>query len=255
MVDIAAEKAGIAKAGVPLVTQLYPPTIGGRIGQVAHEAGAKWLPRGGAWDASVSRSKLKYRDRAGTLDLPLPRLPCRHQAMNAALCVAMLRHQDQLEVPVGAFEAAMEWAYWPARMQRLLPGPLTQILPEGSELWIDGGHNPAAARAIAAYARRHFASGLPLVLVFASLTSKDPRGTLRPFHGIATAVHTVPIGDHDFRDPADLAALARSMGFRASAHATLGEALGAVETPARVLVFGSLYLAGEALAANGQAPD
>ena len=255
MIDIAAEKAGIAKAGVPLVTQLYPAAIGDRIGQIAHDAGAKWLPRGGAWNASVSRSKLRYRDRAGTLDLPLPRLPGRHQAMNAALSVAMLRHQDQLELPAGALNAAMDWADWPARMQRLLPGPLTQILPAGSELWIDGGHNPAAARAIADHARRHFAPGLPLVLVFASLTSKDPRGMLRPFQGIATAVHTVPIGDHDFRDPADLAALAHSMGFGGSAHATLGEALTAIKSPARVLVVGSLYLAGEALAANGQVPD
>jgi dihydrofolate synthase/folylpolyglutamate synthase len=255
MVDIAGEKAGIAKAGAPLVTQLYPPAIGDRIGQIASEAGAKWLPRGGPWDATVRQGKLRYRDRAGALDLPLPRLAGRHQAMNAALSVAMLRHQDKLKVPDSAFNVAMGWADWPARMQRLGPGPLTGLLPKGSELWIDGGHNPSAARAIAAYARRHFAPDLPLVLVFASLTSKDPRGTLAPFQGLATEVHTLPIADHDFRDPGELAKLARSMGFQASAHATLDQALKSITSPARVLAFGSLYLAGEALAANGVIPD
>jgi len=254
MADIAAEKAGIAKRGAPLITQLYPPAISGRIGEIANGIGAHWLPRGGEWDAIASR-KLRYRDRNGTLELPLPRLPGRHQAMNAALAVAIMRHQDKLEVPGSALDAAMGLADWPARMQQLGPGPLTRLLAPGSELWIDGGHNPSAARAIAAFARRRSPSGLPLTLVFASLASKDPKGTLKPFEGIAEAVHTVPIGDHEFRQPEELAALARTMGFRANAHATLHQALKAIKAPARVLVFGSLYLAGEALAANGQAPD
>ena len=255
MIDIAGEKAGIAKVGAPLVTQLYPRPIAERVGQIALAAGAQWLPRGGRWDAIAARGKLRYRDRAGTLDLPLPRLPGRHQAMNAALAVAMLRHQEKLDVPASALNAAMGWADWPARMQRLGPGPLAELLPPGSELWIDGGHNSSAARAIAAYARRSFAPDLPLVLVFASLTSKDPRGTLKPFQGIAADVHTVPIAEHEFRNPAELAALARSMGFEGAAHSTLDHALGAIGSPARVLIFGSLYLAGQALAANGQLPD
>jgi dihydrofolate synthase/folylpolyglutamate synthase len=175
--------------------------------------------------------------------------------MNAALAVAMLRHQDRLEVRPGALGAAMGWADWPARLQQLAPGPLTKLLPKGSELWIDGGHNPAAARAIAAYARKNLTGDLPLTLVFASLAAKDPKGMLEPFQGIAAAVRTVPIADHEFRPPEELAALANTMGFDASPHATLNEALGAIRSPTRVLVFGSLYLAGEALAANGQPPD
>jgi dihydrofolate synthase/folylpolyglutamate synthase len=254
LAGIAAEKAGIAKSGAPLVTQLYPPAIAKQIGAVATEAGAVWLPRGGPWDASVARGRLRYRDQAGSLDLPLPRLPGRHQAMNAALAVAMLRHQDRLEVPPSALSAAMGWADWPARLQRLEPGPLTGLLPEGSELWVDGGHNPSAARAIAAHARKHFADGLSLTLVFASLASKDPKGTLGPFQGLAAAVRTVPIADHEFRPPEELAELARAMGFEASAYATLRDAL-SIQIPARVLVFGSLYLAGEALGANGQPLD
>ena len=252
---IAAEKAGIAKAGVPLVTQLYPPALAKQIGAIANRAGAVWLPRGGGWDAAVARGKLRYRDKAGSLDLPLPRLPGRHQAMNAALAVAMLRHQDRLEVPPSALSAAMGWADWPARLQQLAQGPLTKLMPKGSELWVDGGHNPSAARAIAAHARKSFAGEPPFTLVFASLASKDPKGTLEPFQGIAKAVRTVPIADHDCRTPEELAELADTMGFETSAHTTLRDALCAVRSPERVLLFGSLYLAGEALAANGQQPD
>ena len=124
MTDIAAEKAGIAKPDVPLVTQLYPPAVAGRIGKAAHGSGAPWLPRGGSWDAIVRQSQLHYRDEQGELRLPLPRLPGRHQAMNAALAVAMLRHQEALRVPISALSAAMGWADWPARLQHLAPGPL-----------------------------------------------------------------------------------------------------------------------------------
>jgi dihydrofolate synthase/folylpolyglutamate synthase len=255
LAGIAAEKAGIAKPGAPLVTQHYPPAIAKQIGAIANEVGAVWLQRGDAWDATISRGKMHYRDRAGSLDLPLPRLPGRHQAMNAVLAVAMLRHQDRLEVPPSALGAAMGWADWPARLQQLATGPFTKLLPKESELWIDGGHNPAAAHAIAAYARKNLTGDLPLTLVFASLASKDPKGMLEPFQGIAAAVRTVPIADHEFRRPDELAALARAMGFDASPHASLQEALGAIRSPARVLLFGSLYLAGEALAANRQLPD
>ena len=252
---IAAEKAGIAKSGAPLVTQLYPPQISSRIGEIASEVGARWLPRGGPWGAIARQGRLHYRDEQGELSLPLPRLPGRHQALNAALAVAMLRHQQALPVPASALDAAMERAKWPARMQRLGDGPLTRLLPDGSELWVDGGHNASAARAIAAHVRRHLAGGLPLVMLFASLTAKDPRKTLRPFAGLLSEVRTLPIRDHDCRKPQDLAALARSMDIPAAAHGSIEEALRGIAEPSRVLVFGSLYMAGEALAANGEIPD
>lgn len=253
--DIAAEKAGIAKHRVPLVTQLYPPAVSSRIWEVAREKGAVWLPRGGSWDAALRHGKLRYSDRSGRLDLPLPRLPGKHQVMNAALAVAMLRHQSAIDAPVSALAAAMHAADWPARMQRLADGPLTRLLPGGSELWLDGGHNPSAARAVAELAQLRFGDGLPLVLVFASLGTKDPKRTLSPFRGIAAQVLTLPIAGHECRDPDELAQLARSLGFRAEAHDRIESALGAIRVPARVLVFGSLYLAGEVLAANDQAPD
>jgi dihydrofolate synthase/folylpolyglutamate synthase len=253
--DIAAEKAGIAKAGVPLVTQLYPPPISSRIWQIAQDKKALWLPRGTRWDATVRQGKIRYRDEYGALDLPLPRLPGKHQAMNAALAVAMLRHQDKLDVPESALRAAMGRVDWPARMQRLSNGPLTRLLPDGSELWLDGGHNPSAARTIAEFVQLRFNDDLPLVLVFASLGTKDPKGTLSPFRGLAARVLTLPVGDHEYRDPQDLADLAKSMGFRAEPHGNLSEALAALKAQARVLILGSLYLAGEALAANNEIPD
>jgi dihydrofolate synthase/folylpolyglutamate synthase len=247
--DIAGEKAAIAKAGVPLVTQLYPPAIGARIGEIAQERGASWLPRGGAWDAIARQGKLRYRDEQGVLDLPLPRLPGRHQAMNAALAIAMLRHQDALRVPPSALSAAMGWADWPARLQRLAPGPLIG----NREVWLDGGHNPSAARQIAIFARHQFDE--PLHIVFASLATKDPPGMLEPFKGIAAHVHAVPIPDHACFSPSDLVEIAGELGFAADAHDSVADALAVIPPDDRVLIFGSLYLAGAVLAANDQVPD
>jgi dihydrofolate synthase/folylpolyglutamate synthase len=255
LADIAAEKAGIAKRGVPLVTQLYPPQIGSRISEVARDKGAIWFPRGTAWEAGVRRGKLHYRDEHGALELPLPRLPGRHQAMNAALAVAMIRHQRSLDVPESALRSAMARVEWPARMQKFTNGRLTRLLPARSELWVDGGHNPSAARAIAELIQLRFDDDLPLVLVFASLGSKNPKATLSPFRGLAALVLTLPVRDHESRDPHELARLAQSLGFRAQAHDHIARALAAIAVPTRVLVFGSLYLAGEVLAANGTVPD
>jgi dihydrofolate synthase/folylpolyglutamate synthase len=255
MVDIAGEKAGIAKRGVPLVTQLYPPELAGRISGIAKDVGAIWEPRGLHWDAIVRQGKLHYRDRQGELALPLPRLPGKHQALNAALAVAMLRHQSALEVPPAALGAAMGWTNWPARLQQLHRGPLFDMLPRGSELWVDGGHNPSAARLVAEYARKNWSEGLPLVLLFASLTTKDAAGVLRPFKGIAAQVLTLPIEGHECRPPKELALLAESMGLPAKPKSSLADAMTALPKPARILVFGSLYLAGETLALNGPLPD
>lgn len=248
--SIGAEKAGIAKTGVPLVTQLYPAAVAARIGKTAQGRDAPWLARGGAWDAIVRQGKLDYRDAQGELLLPMPRLPGRHQAMNAALAIAMLRHQQALEIPASALSAAMGWADWPARLQHLAPGPLVA----DREVWLDGGHNPSAARQIAAWARHHFADGKPLHLIFASLATKDPAGMLEPFAGAAAHVHTVPIPDHSCFSPDDLAEIAADLGFRSDAHDDVAQALAAAPRDARVLIFGSLYLAGAVLAANDQVP-
>ena len=251
LTDIAAEKAAIAKPGVPLVTQLYPPAVATRVAEVAHEQDALWLPRGAIWDAIVREGKLRYQDQRGTLDLPVPRLPGRHQAMNAALAIAMLRHQDVLRVPTIALSAAMGWADWPARLQRLARGPLVA----SREVWLDGGHNPAAARQVAAFVKHRFADGKPLHMIFASLATKDPPGMLEPFENLLARVHAVAIPDHASFAPSDLSEIAHDLGFAADAHDSVEEALSAIPDDARVLIFGSLYLAGQVLAANDQVPD
>jgi dihydrofolate synthase/folylpolyglutamate synthase len=250
LTDIAAEKAAIAKPGAPLITQLYPPAVASRVAKVAHERGAFWLPRGGEWDAIVRQGRLHYRDGHGELNLPLPRLPGRHQAMNAALAIAILRHQDEFRAPPTALSAAMGWADWPARLQRLAPGPLV----DKREVWLDGGHNPSAARQIASFARHEFADGKPLHLVFASLSTKDPGGMLEPFKDIAASVLTVPIPDHGSFSPDDLVEVAAEFNLSAEPFENFEQAVASVPSDARVLIFGSLYLAGAVLAANDQLP-
>jgi dihydrofolate synthase/folylpolyglutamate synthase len=251
LAGIAAEKAAIAKRGVPLVTQLYPPPIARRIEQVALERGACWLPRGSSWDAIARQGKLRYRDEQDELELPLPRLPGRHQAMNAALAIALLRHQHEFALPPSALSAAMGWADWPARLQQLARGPLVG----NREVWLDGGHNPSAARQIASFVKQGFDDGKPLHMVFASLATKHPPRMLEPFRGLLAEVHAVPIPDHACFTPSDLVEIAGNLGFRAFAHDDVEQALGAISPDARVLIFGSLYLAGAVLAANDQLPD
>ncbi|QDP20042.1 bifunctional folylpolyglutamate synthase/dihydrofolate synthase [Sphingomonas xanthus] len=255
MVGVAREKAGIAKPAVPLVTQLYPPDIAAAVAGIAGSVGAPVEARGSSWTASLRHGAINYRDREGMLKLPTPRLAGKHQAMNAALAVAMLRHQSTIAVPPPALTAAMGWAQWPARLQQLTAGPMFDMLPRGSELWVDGGHNPAAARLIADHARRHWQDGKRLVLVFASLASKDAAGTLRPFRGLAQEVLTLGIDGHDCRSPEALEQLAETMGCTARAKVGLADAMAALRQPARVLVFGSLYLAGELLTLNGPLPE
>ena len=255
LIKIAAEKAGIAKRDVPLVTQSYPPDIARRIAEVAATAGAFLVPRGASWAIVPDAAQLHYRDAQGELTLPLPRLPGDHQLLNAGLAIAMIRHQSLLAVPPFALAQAMTNTTWPARLQRLDHGPLVDRLPRGSECWIDGGHNPDAARLVAAFASKEWQDGSPLALVFASLKSKDAAAILAPFEGVAGRVLTLPIPGHDSHAPAELAVLAESMGFTAAPYPDLEAALAAITEPSRALIFGSLYLAGVALSSNGSLPD
>ncbi len=258
--QIAAEKAGIAKAGVPLVTMLYPARIAGPIGEAAAAAGAHWLPRGGRWDAILDGGRLHYRDGDGSLSLPAPRLPGAHQAMNAALAIAMLRHQQRLEVREPALRASTGWTEWPARLQLLSAGPLRDGLPGGSELWLDGAHNAAAARAVADFFRGHVPAGRPFHILFGLLAGKDAPGVLRPFRGRPLTLHAIPVPGHEHHAPDALAAAARAAGLNAMPAAGVEEALQWIARhadrakPPIVLILGSLYLAGEVLKANGQPP-
>jgi dihydrofolate synthase/folylpolyglutamate synthase len=241
---IAAEKAGIAKPGVPLLTQRYPPAVAARIAEVAALRSARLMPRGDAWNAALHEGKLHVR--VGTRDavsLPLPKLPGAHQADNLALAAAMLEAQEALAVPASALRSAALWAQWPARLQRIGEGPLFDELPAGSELYVDGGHNPSAGRAIAAWAGE-LGEGLPLVIILGLVETKDWEAYVKGLPAAARRIG-VPVPGHRHWPP-DLLAPEHAPDLEA--------ALRMVRAPARVLVAGSLHLAGDFLRQNGPLP-
>ncbi len=252
---VAFEKAGIAKSGVALVTQKYATSMAQTIAAQTTKSGAKLLACGEAWDAVTYEGRLHYRDEAGKLTLPLPRMIGAHQADNAALAVAMLRHQTAITVPEAALSAAMEWTRWPARMQLLGKGPLTDLLPEGSSVWLDGGHNPDAGVAIAMILE----DGPPVHVIIGMLANKDALGFLKPFTHKIASLHTVPIPGHEHHDPDDLCeVVSKRLGIDAYSSETLLAAVQRLSTasnPRNILICGSLYLAGEVLRANNQVPD
>ncbi|MGJ3649622.1 bifunctional folylpolyglutamate synthase/dihydrofolate synthase [Sphingomonas sp. GlSt437] len=253
---IAFEKAGIAKPDVPLVTQAYVPAARDAVLDVAQARRAMPLMRDEMWHAASSDGRLAYRDATGALDLPLPHLPGSHQTDNAALAVAMLRHQSAIAVPAEAIAAGIVAARWPARLQQLGPGPLVDRLG-GRAVWIDGGHNADGAQAVA----RAMAPMAPLGLVFALMANRRIDDVLGPIAPLVAYAHFVPITGHAGHDPRDIAMVAQSrLGLSTSAPAfSLDQAIDRLAadpaTPANVLIAGSLYLAGEALALNREWPD
>ncbi len=253
---IAFEKAGIAKSGVPLVTQKYAASMANTIAVQSTLSGAELMARGEAWDAVIYEGRLHYRDEAGKISLPLPRMTGAHQADNAALAVAMLRHQSAITVPEAALSAAMEWTRWPARMQLLAKGPLTDVLPEGSQVWLDGGHNPDGGAAIA----KTLDSGPPVHVIIGMLKNKDALGFLRPFAHKVESLHAVPIRGHEHHDPKDICWWVQdSLGVLFAdpvdnVNVAL-ERLAARGEAVNVLICGTLYLAGQVLRLNDQVPD
>ncbi|WP_448664478.1 bifunctional folylpolyglutamate synthase/dihydrofolate synthase [Sphingomonas sp. CJ20] len=258
---IAAEKAGIAKPGVPLVTMAYSPEIAAVIGASAAQRGATWQAEGAEWRYAVGAEAIAYADGQGSLTLPLPALAGPHQPGNLALATAILRHQTALTLPDSAYAEAARAARWPARMQRLGAGPLTARLPAGAEVWLDGGHNAAAGDAVAGALRAIVGdSGRPVTLVLGMLANKDADGLLDPLAPLADRVIAVPVPGHAHHAPEEIAAAAAARGV-----AVVDIAAGPAEALARiaadsgpapiVLIAGSLYLAGGVLAANGELPD
>jgi dihydrofolate synthase / folylpolyglutamate synthase len=244
---IAFEKAGIAKTGVPLVTMAYAPNVAAQIEQVAAKRCCAFHPKGSVWDAVTYNGSLHYQDMSGKLKLPLPTLPGGHQAMNAALAVAMIRHQSAVKVPEAALRAAMGWAHWPARLQRLAPGPLVG----DREVWLDGGHNEAAGATIAAFMKD---LGAPFHLITGMLANKDARGLLSHFKGPTTRFTAVPVPGHPCHPPEELAAIARDLGMDADTAEDVTDALARSTAPVTLFLV-SLYLSGEVLRANDQLPD
>ena len=248
---IAFEKASIARPGVPLVTQAYPLDVARTVIETAMQIGARPAMRALDWWAEVDGG-IAYRDRLGELNLPLPALAGTHQADNAALAVAMLRHQSLVEVTPEAMAEGIRAARWPARLQLLGPGPLTALVP-GRKIWLDGGHNPDAGLAIARFfesRRRSLDRGLHLII--GMLVAKNPAAIVAPLRGKLLSLSVVPPPGHEAHAPADFAA---HSDLAVSSFANVPDALRALPPGGDVLIAGSLYLAGEVLRLNREFPD
>jgi dihydrofolate synthase/folylpolyglutamate synthase len=256
---IAAEKAGIAKPGAPLVTQRYAESLFPVMMDAVANARTSWIGQGDGWDAAAYRDRLHYRDEQGRLDTPLPRLAGAHQVQNAALAFAMLRHQSAVPLSEAALKAAPLWAHWPARLQRLDHGPLLAPLPVATTAWLDGGHNAGAGEAISAFFTSDRLEGQKLQLVIGMLANKDVDAFLSPFAGRIAHIHALPVPGHEHHEADRFAAIATRWGIGCTAYEESTAAIRAIaaqcDTAPKLLIGGSLYLAGEILRLNDQLPD
>jgi dihydrofolate synthase/folylpolyglutamate synthase len=247
--EIAGEKAGIIKRGVPCVVGPQVPEGLAVIEARAEALGAPLFVFGQHWHCFAEAGRLIYQDENGLLDLPLPNLPGPHQIQNAGAAIAALR---VLGFDEAACEAAVSRAEWPARMQRLRTGPLVDLAP-GVELWLDGGHNPAGGEALAATL-----AAMPrraTHLICGMLNTKDIAGYLRPLAAHADSLHAISIPGEKNTLPAEVTAdVARGVGMVAHQADSAADALATIaagDPAARVLICGSLYLAGSILRENG----
>ncbi|AWJ88708.1 bifunctional folylpolyglutamate synthase/dihydrofolate synthase [Azospirillum baldaniorum] len=252
---IAGEKAGIFKPGVPAV--IYPQPVEEAARTLAIRAETVGAPVPG-WSVTPTEGGFRFESARRRIELPLPGLAGAHQIVNAGVALACLDHLP-VKVDDAAVRRGLAAVEWPARLQRLTRGPLAEALPAGWDLWLDGGHNDSAGEVLAIQAARWAEEEpkRPLLLVYGMLASKEPREFLGPLAPFVTAARTVAIPGEEASLPAeDTAAATRACGIADSAAAAdVGGALddlkGRVEGPARVLICGSLYLAGTVLAENG----
>ena len=261
LIKIATEKAGIIKRNVPVIVAEQQAEAQAVIEQTARKMRAPLFCATQEWHVGVEHGRLVYHDERGLLDVTAPRLFGRHQFENAGLAIAALRAIPSLTIEPAAFEQGVVSAQWPARMQRLPAGALATLAPQGCELWLDGGHNADGGRvAAAALADLGERVERPVVLIVGMMGNKDARAFLANFSGLTRHVLAVPIPDNDnAMEPEALAAVARSLDLRADVMPGVTEALArlaslAYETPPRILITGSLYLAGHVLAENGTPP-
>jgi dihydrofolate synthase/folylpolyglutamate synthase len=206
------------------------------------------------WQAFEQHGRLVYQDETGLLDLPLPVLSGRFQIDNAGTAVAAIRTLSDPRISDSAIAHGLRHAEWPARMQRLGPGLISRLAPSGTEIWLDGGHNPSAGRAVAeSLAELDERLSRPLALITGMLKTKEVAGYFRPFKGLARRVITVTIPGEANAMPADeLARIARAEGLDASPALSIEDAVRHASqipgAPVRLLIGGSLYLAGRVLA-------
>jgi len=258
--EIAFEKAGILKPQVQAVFGLQTKPAYDVLMREARRLRAPVVAAGEDFGAREEQGRLIFEDSGGLLDLPLPRLAGRHQHQNAANAIATLRLIEP-NLPASAYEAGLIAAEWPARLQSLNRGPIVALAPAGAEIWLDGAHNEDGAKVLAqALADFEDKAPRPLVMICGSLATKDTPAFLRAFKGLAQEVLAVPVnGEHTGRTPREVATMADAEGIPAVACESLDSALrflSAREWPAppRVLIAGSLYLAGEVLRLNENLP-
>ena len=249
---IAFEKAGILKSGVRAVVGPQPPEAAAVIAARAREVGAPLYRHAIEWRAEPTPSGMRYEGARWRLDLPPPSLPGRHQIDNAGAAIAALEGLEAFRLDRDAIARGLGRIEWPARLQRLTRGPLVTLLPPGSELWLDGGHNRGGGEAIAAHAASW--RDLPLDLVFGMLSTHDAKAFLAPFAAQARSLGAVAIpGEANSLRAEDSAAAARAAGLEAKAYPEVAAAVAAAARPgpSRILICGSLYLAGRVLRDNG----
>ena len=258
---IAREKAGILKRGVPLICAEQLPEAMAVIEQQAKRLRAPLHAAGEGWHVNVEHGRLVYQDERGLMDLAAPKLFGRHQFDNAGLAIATLRAQSLFRIEPTAFEAGIVNAEWPARMQRLASGALVEQAPRGSEIWLDGGHNADGGRvAAAALGDLEERVSRPLVVIAGMMGNKDAGAFLANFAGLTRHIIAVQIPDREAAMPPDrLADAARALGMRVETAGTVEAALRSLarltyEVPPRILITGSLYLAGHVLSLNGTPP-
>jgi dihydrofolate synthase/folylpolyglutamate synthase len=251
LAKIAVEKAGIIKPGAPTVSARQQEDAEAVIEAAADKAGVALTLMGRDFDAWGERGRLLVQMQDRLLDLPAPSLPGEHQFANAGLAVAALLTLADDRIDEAAMGQGIAGAVWPARFQRLTAGPLAERA-RGTDLWLDGGHNPHAGRAVArAVADLAARDGRPVALIAGLLANKDASGFFGAFRGVATKVYSVTFEGHAAASAAQTAAAAELAGLRAAAcdsvEDALDRALGMDPVP-HVLICGSLYLAGEILA-------
>ena len=251
---IAFEKAGILKPGVAGVVGPQPPEVAEVIERRAAETGSPLCRHGKDWCAEPTPSGMRYEGTPWRLDLPAPSLIGRHQIDNAGAAIACLEGLEKaLPVDTAAIARGLRRIEWPARLQPLTRGPLASLLAQGSELWLDGGHNQAGGEVLAQQAQTW--RDRPLHLVFGMLNTHDARGFLKALASYAADVGTVAIpGEAKSLGAEEAAMAARAAGLAAESYASVGDAVRAAAAkpgPSRILICGSLYLAGTVLAENG----
>jgi dihydrofolate synthase/folylpolyglutamate synthase len=261
LTSIAGEKAAIIRRGVPVITAEQPVEALAVIEARANRMRAPLHAAGEGWHVGVERGRLVYQDDRGLMDLAAPKLFGRHQFDNAGLAIATLRAIETLNIPSAAFEAGIVNAEWPARMQRLSSGALLEQAPRGCEIWLDGGHNAEGGRVVAAaLGDLEERVSRPLVVIAGMMANKDADAFLANFAGLTRHIIAVEIPHQDNAMPPDrLADAARSLGMRVEIAEGVEAALRALkrlayDVPPRILITGSLYLAGHVLSLNGTPP-